>query len=66
MIEETKRGSKAVFKSQREDKLFVRRLLKNGKPDLWKHSQALVFSTYYEYSNDQRVIDLMTDYFKGS
>ena len=65
MIEETKTWIEAVFKSQREDGYFGPYIEKNGKPDLWGNMIMLwCLQSYYEYSNDQRVIDLMTDYFK--
>lgn len=65
MIEEAKTWIEAVFKSQREDGYFGPYIEKNGKPDLWGNMIMLwCLQSYYEYSNDQRVIDLMTDYFK--
>ncbi len=37
----------------------------NGKPDLWPHMVMLnVLQSYYEFSGDPRVLDLMTRYFK--
>ncbi|HOK35860.1 MAG TPA: glycoside hydrolase family 127 protein [Paludibacteraceae bacterium] len=65
MIEETKMWIEAVFKSQREDGYFGPYIEKNGKPDLWGNMIMLwCLQSYYEYSGDQRVIDLMGRYFK--
>jgi len=65
MIKEAKTWIEAAFKSQREDGYFGPYIEKNGKPDLWGNMIMLwCLQSYYEYSNDQRVIDLMTDYFK--
>lgn len=65
MIDETKTWLEAVFKSQREDGYFGPYIEKNGKPDLWGNMIMIwCLQSYYEYTNDRRVIDLMTDYFK--
>ena len=65
MIKEAKTWIEAAFKSQRKDGYFGPYIEKNGKPDLWGNMIMLwCMQSYYEYSNDQRVIDLMTDYFK--
>lgn len=65
MIKEAKTWIEAAFKSQRKDGYFGPYIEKNGKPDLWGNMIMLwCLQSYYEYSNDQRVIDLMTDYFK--
>lgn len=65
MIDETKTWLEAVFKSQREDGCFGPYIEKNGKPDLWGNMIMIwCLQSYYEYSQDERVIDLMTKYFK--
>ena len=65
MLAETKTWIEAIFKSQREDGSFGPVNMHGDKPELW--AQMIVLSllqTYYEYSNDPRVIKLMTNYFK--
>ena len=65
MIEETKVWLEAVFKSQREDGYYGPYIERNGKPDLWGNMiMNWCLQSYYEYSNDPRVIELMTNYFK--
>ena len=65
MIDETKSWIEAAFKSQREDGYFGPYIEKNGKPDLWGNMIMLwCMQSYYEYSGDKRVIDLMTKYFR--
>lgn len=65
MIDEAKTWIEAVFKSQRPDGYFGPWIEKNGKPDLWGNMIMLrCLQSYYEYSGDRRVIDLMTKYFK--
>lgn len=65
MINETKSWIEAVFKSQREDGYFGPYIEKNGKPDLWGNMIMIwCLQSYYEYSGDKRVINLMTNYFK--
>ena len=65
MVNETKSWIEAVFKSQREDGYFGPYIEKNGKPDLWGNMIMIwCLQSYYEYSGDKRVIDLMTNYFK--
>jgi hypothetical protein len=65
MIDESRTWIEAVFKSQRSDGYFGPRIEKNGKPDLWGNMIMLwCLQSYYEYSGDARVIDLMTKYFK--
>lgn len=65
MIDETKTWLEAVFGSQREDGYFGPYIEKNGKPDLWGNMIMLwCLQSYYEYSHDSRVIDLMTKYFR--
>ena len=65
MINETKSWLEAVFKSQRADGYFGPYIEKNGKPDLWGNMIMIwCLQSYYEYSGDKLVIDLMTNYFK--
>lgn len=65
MIEETKVWLEAVFKSQREDGYYGPYIERNGKPDLWGNMiMNWCLQSYYEYSSDPRVIELMTNYFK--
>lgn len=65
MIAETKSWLEAVFRSQREDGYFGPYIEKNGKPDLWGNMiMVWCLQSYYEYSGDKRVVDLMTNYFK--
>jgi hypothetical protein len=71
IIDETKLWLEKVFQSQRADGYFgpgevVRN--KGGKivkvPDLWPNMIMLwCLQSYYEYSNDKRVIPFMTKYF---
>ncbi len=65
MIAETKTWIEAVFKSQREDGFFGPVNMRGDKPELWAQMIMLsTLQTYYEYTDDERVIDLMTRYFK--
>ncbi len=72
IIAETKLWLNKVFQSQRADGYFGPAIVENqhqdnkGKtPDLWPNMIMLwCMQTYYEYSNDARVIPFMTKYFK--
>jgi hypothetical protein len=65
MLQETQIWIEAVFKSQQPDGYFGPVNERNGKRELWANMIMLwCLQSYYEYSNDQRVIDLMTNYFK--
>ncbi len=67
IIKETKRWIDAVIASQQEDGWFGPLVNKNGEkgPGLWPNMIMLnVLQSYYEYSDDKRVLDLMTDYFR--
>lgn len=65
MLEETQTWIEAIFKSQRADGFFGPDNKSNGKPELWAQMIALsLLQTYYEYSGDERVLTLMTNYFK--
>lgn len=68
IIVEARKWIEAVLSSQREDGWFgPRDLLKglNGKPDLWPHMVMLnILQSYYEFTSDPRVLQLMTRYFQ--
>lgn len=68
VIAEARRWIDAAISSQRADGWFgPRDLLKalDGKVDLWPNMVMLnVLQSYYEYSADPRVIELMTKYFQ--
>ncbi|MFI2742676.1 beta-L-arabinofuranosidase domain-containing protein [Zhouia sp. PK063] len=66
MINHTKFWIEKVFENQREDGDFGPANITNeGTRDLWTNMPMLwCLQSYYEYSHDERVIDLMTKYFK--
>ncbi|MGJ1225136.1 beta-L-arabinofuranosidase domain-containing protein [Sphingobacterium siyangense] len=65
IIAESKIWLEAALKSQRPDGYFGPLILRNNKPDLWGNMLMLwCLQSYYEYSGDQRVLKLMTNYFK--
>ncbi len=72
IIAETKLWLDKVFESQQPDGYFGPRLVENDhqdnkgqSPDLWPNMLMLwCMQSYYEYSNDARVIPSMTKYFK--
>jgi len=65
MIAETKVWIEAVFESRQADGYFGPVNMRSGKRELWANMIMLwCLQSYYEYSRDQRVIELMTDYFK--
>ena len=67
MITESKIWFEAVLKSQRPDVNFGPKMFsdRDGTQDFWPNMIMLYcLQSYYEYSNDKRVIDLMTRYFK--
>ena len=72
IIDETKSWLEKVFESQRTDGFFgPGDVIRNKEnkiikvPDLWPNMIMLwCLQSYYEYSNDSRVIPLMTKYFK--
>ena len=66
MIAEAKFWIEAVLSNQRENGDFGPAVEKGaGKRDLWTNMPMLwCLQSYYEYSTDPRVIDLMTKYFK--
>ena len=71
IIDEAKVWLEAAIASQREDGYFgpIANLGEGEpavrKPDLWPNMLMLfALQSYYEYSGDKRVLDLMTKYFK--
>ncbi len=72
MITETKLWLNKVFESQQPDGYFGPKIIetahqdnKGSSPDLWPNMLMLwCMQSYYEYSNDARVIPFMTKYFK--
>lgn len=67
IIKEARRWLEAAITSQREDGYFGPRsnlTLAKNKPDLWPNMIMLnALQSYYEYSGDRRVLDLMSKYF---
>ncbi|MBR4756992.1 MAG: glycoside hydrolase family 127 protein, partial [Bacteroidales bacterium] len=64
MVEETKIWIEAALASQREDGFFGPDNRSNGKPDLWPNMIMLwCLQSYYEYTEDARVLDFMANYF---
>ena len=70
IIDETKLWLDKVFQSQRPDGYFGPAVLPSEKdssaiPDLWPNMLMLwCMQSYYEFSQDARVIPFMTNYFK--
>lgn len=65
MIKEAKFWLDAAMENQRENGDFGPLVNRNGKRDLWTNMPMLwCLQSYYEYSQDKRVLDLMTKYFK--
>ena len=68
IINETKKWLDAVIASQRKSGWFgpvSNKSLKDGNPDMWPNMIMLdALQSYYEYSGDERVLELMTDYFR--
>jgi hypothetical protein len=65
IINESKFWIEAVLNNQRPDGDFGPVVLKKGKRDLWTNMPMLwCLQSYYEYSNDKRVLAFMTKYFK--
>jgi hypothetical protein len=55
----------AVLNNQRDNGDFGPIVLRNGKRDLWTNMPMLwCLQSYYEYSNDPRVLTFMSHYFK--
>jgi Beta-L-arabinofuranosidase, GH127 catalytic domain/Beta-L-arabinofuranosidase, GH127 middle domain len=67
MIEEARTWIEAAFESQRETGDFgpIRRFQDDDSQDFWGNMIMLFcLQSYYEYSGDQRVLELMTEYFR--
>ncbi|MDR1680385.1 MAG: glycoside hydrolase family 127 protein [Prevotellaceae bacterium] len=65
MRHETARWIEAVLNSQRSNGFFGPYIERHGKPDLWGNMIMLwCLQSWYEYSADERVIPLMTAYFR--
>ncbi|MCL3780165.1 hypothetical protein EMN47_07145 [Prolixibacteraceae bacterium JC049] len=65
MIEESKIWINGALNSQREDGNFGPMRGSRGGQDFWGNMIMLYcLQSYYEFTNDQRVLDLMTKYFK--
>lgn len=65
MINEAKTWIEATINSQRPDGSFGPINMKGDKPELWAQMIMLwCLQSYYEYTNDSRVITLMTNFFK--
>lgn len=65
IINEAKIWLEAALASQREDGYFGPLVLKNGKPDLWGNMIMLwCLQSYYEHSQDERVLPFMEKYFE--
>lgn len=65
MINETKTWIEAAINSQRPDGSFGPINMRGDKPELWAQMIMLwCMQSYYEYSNDPRILTLMTNFFK--
>ena len=68
IINEARVWIEAAIAGQQEDGYFgprPNRTHLKGKPDLWPNMIMLfALQSYYEYSRDERVLDLMTRYFR--
>ncbi|TWV10450.1 hypothetical protein FQ707_12990 [Bacteroidaceae bacterium HV4-6-C5C] len=65
MISEAKIWIEGALRSQQPDGYFGPINERDGKREVWAQMIMLwCLQSYYEYSKDQRVIDLMTNYFK--
>lgn len=65
MIKETKFWIEAALVNQRENGDFGPLVTRRDKRDLWTNMPMLwCLQSYYEYTQDKRVINLMTKYFK--
>jgi DUF1680 family protein len=63
MLDETKYWIEAVFASRKTDGYFGPVNERKGKRELWANMIMLwCLQSYYEYSGDSRVIELMTEY----
>jgi DUF1680 family protein len=65
MISHAKFWIDAVLANQRADGDFGPLVYKKGKRDFWTNMPMIwCLQSYYEYSGDKRVLDLLTRYFK--
>jgi hypothetical protein len=65
MIKEAKFWLDAAIENQRENGDFGPLVTRKNNRDLWTNMPMLwCLQSYYEYSQDKRVLDLMTKYFK--
>ncbi|GAA0877383.1 glycoside hydrolase family 127 protein [Algoriphagus jejuensis] len=65
MIDEAMVWIESVLNSQRDNGDFGPVLMDGDHPDFWaKMIMLYCLQSYYEYSQDQRVIELMTKYFR--
>ena len=65
MLEESRFWIQSTLSSQRDSGDFGPIQLRRGKPDLWAQMLMLqVLQSYYEYSNDPRILPFMTRYFQ--
>jgi len=68
IIDEARTWIEGMLSSQREDGWFGPRsnlTAQDGKPDVWPNMIAMnCLQSYYEYSGDKRVLDLMSKYFR--
>lgn len=65
MINETRVWIEGAMASVRPDGFFGPENIRDGKRELWAQMIMLwCLQSYYEYSGDERVIDLMRGYFK--
>ena len=63
VLKETRFWIEAILSSQRADGNFGPLHLNDGKQDFWPNMIVLwIMQSYYEYTNDERVIDFMTRY----
>lgn len=65
IIQEAKTWLDAAMASQRSDGYFGPVMMKNNKPDLWGNMIMLwCLQSYFDYSNDKRVLTFMEKYFR--
>lgn len=65
MLAETKFWIEAVLNNQRESGDFGPSVEKRGNRDLWTNMPMIwCLQSYYDYSNDPRVLSFLTKYFK--
>jgi len=68
IISEARKWIEGILSSQEPDGWFGPRANKtalDGKPDMWPNMIALnCLQSYYEYSGDERVLELMSRYFR--